>query len=89
MIMGRIKTQLVKRTTNELLEQYGDKFSEDYEKNKRVVAQLVIGVGKKIRNIIAGYVTRLVKKQHASDAMEFLKALPGFIIDEGMSDTIE
>jgi len=65
--MGRIKTQLVKRTTNELLEQYGDKFSEDYEKNKRVVAQLVIGVGKKIRNIIAGYVTRLVKKQHASD----------------------
>jgi len=67
MIMGRIKTQLVKRTTNELLEQYGDKFSEDYEKNKRVVAQLVIGVGKKIRNIIAGYVTRLVKKQHASD----------------------
>ncbi|KHO51402.1 MAG: small subunit ribosomal protein S17e [archaeon GW2011_AR16] len=67
MIMGRIKTQLVKRTTNELLEQYGDKFSEDYEKNKRVVAQLVIGVGKKIRNIIAGYVTRLVKKQHASE----------------------
>jgi len=65
--MGRIKTQLVKRTTNELLEQYGDKFSEDYEKNKRVVAQLVIGVGKKIRNIIAGYVTRLVKKQHASE----------------------
>lgn len=67
MIMGRIKTQLVKRTTNELLEQYGDKFSEDYEKNKRVVSQLVIGVGKKIRNIIAGYVTRLVKKQHASE----------------------
>lgn len=67
MIMGRIKTQLVKRTTNELLEQYGDKFSEDYEKNKRVVSQLVIGVGKKIRNIIAGYVTRLVKKQHATE----------------------
>ncbi len=67
MIMGRIKTQLVKRTTNELLEQYGDKFSENYETNKQVVSQLVVGVGKKIRNIIAGYATRLVKKQHVSE----------------------
>ncbi|MBI2419467.1 MAG: DUF2007 domain-containing protein [Ignavibacteriales bacterium] len=36
-----------------------------------------------------GLVKIFVKKQHAADAMEFLKALPGFIIDEGMSDTIE
>lgn len=60
--MGRIKTQLIKRTTNELLQQYGDKFKEDFTENKLLVRKLVPGITKKLANIIAGYATRLTKK---------------------------
>jgi len=59
--MGRIKTRLVKSITHSLLEQYGDSFSTSYEENKLKVAELVDVKSKKLRNIIAGFVTRLVK----------------------------
>ena len=35
--MGRIRTQLIKRITRELLEKHRDKFSTDFEKNKGVL----------------------------------------------------
>ncbi|RMF55398.1 30S ribosomal protein S17e [Candidatus Woesearchaeota archaeon] len=59
--MGRIKTKLIKRITLELFEEHGDKFSEEYEKNKQKLTEFVDLPSKKMRNIIAGYLTRLVK----------------------------
>jgi len=59
--MGRIKTRLVKSITHSLLEEYGDRFSTNYEDNKTKVAELVDVKSKKLRNIIAGYVTRIIK----------------------------
>ena len=38
-------------------------FTEDFEKNKRLIDGIM--PSKRIRNIVAGYITRLVKKQHA------------------------
>jgi small subunit ribosomal protein S17e len=61
--MGRIKTRLVKSITHSLLEQYKGSFSSNYEENKVRVAELVSVRSKKLRNIIAGYVTRIVKAQ--------------------------
>ena len=61
--MGRIKTVLIKRKTRELLKMHGDKFTPDFEKNKEVVSKMISTQSKKLRNIIAGYVTRLVKKE--------------------------
>ena len=60
--MGRIKTQLVKRLTIQLLKEFGPRFKADFEENKKVVNVLLDVESKKIRNSIAGYVTRLVKK---------------------------
>ena len=60
--MGRIKTQLIKRTTFKLLELHRDEFKKDYDANKEVVARFADIQGKKIRNVIAGYITRLMKK---------------------------
>lgn len=60
--MGRIKSLPIKRTTKELLEKYPSLFSDDFEKNKKVVAK-VVEADKKTRNSIAGYSTRLVKKE--------------------------
>lgn len=59
--MGRIKTQLVKRTTLELYNKNRDSFKNNFEENKKIVSGLAEFSSKKIRNIIAGYVTRLVK----------------------------
>lgn len=60
--MGRIKTILVKRVTHRLMELYGDRFTDDFEENKQIVNELIETPSRKLRNIIAGYATRLVKK---------------------------
>lgn len=44
-----------------IFEENRDKFTTDYEKNKIVVDDLLDISSKKLRNSIAGYVTRLVK----------------------------
>jgi small subunit ribosomal protein S17e len=61
--MGRIKTKKIKRETNNLMEKHGDSFTTDFEKNKQLVSQYADIPSKKIRNVIAGYVTRLVKSK--------------------------
>ncbi|MEM5843960.1 MAG: 30S ribosomal protein S17e [Candidatus Aenigmatarchaeota archaeon] len=60
--MGRIKTSFVKTIALELVEKYPDKFSSDFSKNKEVVKQLVEIKSKKLRNMIAGYITSLKKR---------------------------
>ncbi|MDO8642639.1 MAG: 30S ribosomal protein S17e [Candidatus Woesearchaeota archaeon] len=60
--MGRIKTQLVKRKTYELLRKFSGKFSTDFDTNKLRVNEFIPDASKKLRNTIAGYLTRLVKK---------------------------
>ena len=61
--MGRIKTTLIKRTTKALIGKHRDKFKPDFQKNKKVVQELLDIKSKKLRNIIAGYATRLVKEK--------------------------
>jgi small subunit ribosomal protein S17e len=59
--MGRIKTKLIKRLTFEIVKQSRDRLSQSFEENKKVVAELLGDASKKIRNSVAGYVTRLMK----------------------------
>ncbi|MBU1204226.1 MAG: 30S ribosomal protein S17e [Nanoarchaeota archaeon] len=61
--MGRIKTAMTKRVSNKLLEEKGDKFKDNFEDNKKVVDELLDVESKKIRNVVAGYITRLVKSK--------------------------
>lgn len=57
--MGRIKTKLIKRITHKLIDKYPEKFTASFDENKKILANLIIGESKKIRNAIAGYITRL------------------------------
>ena len=59
--MGKVRTLLVKRTARRLFAMYPDKFTADFEHNKKVVSELLDVQSKKVRNQIAGYITRLVK----------------------------
>ncbi len=59
--MGRIKTTLIKRISNEIVEKHSDKFKDNFEENKSIVEEVAVISSKKLRNTIAGYVTRQVK----------------------------
>ena len=61
--MGRIKTRLVKAITHQLLEEHRDSFSTEYTDNTVKVSELTDGKSKKLRNIIAGYATRMMKAE--------------------------
>ncbi len=61
--MGRIKTALIKRVTFKVLEMHKDKFTMDFTKNKEVLQEVTIAKSKKLKNIIAGYVTRQMKNK--------------------------
>ncbi len=63
LIMGRIKTKLIKRKTKELFKAQGDKFTTDFDENKQIAMKYTKTNSKKLRNIIAGYMTRLKKME--------------------------
>ena len=57
--MGRIKSTLVKRTSKQLIGASKESFSESFEENKKSLGKTL--PSKKMRNKIAGYLTRLKK----------------------------
>ena len=60
--MGRIKIKAIKNLANELIEEFGDKFSTDFEKNKSALNEIKDIESKKTRNMLAGYITRQMHK---------------------------
>ena len=59
--MGRIKTQIVKRYAKLLLEKFPDEFTDDFESNKKILIEHVEIKSVKLRNQLAGYITRLLR----------------------------
>ncbi len=55
-VMGRIKSALIKRTAKALLKEE-NKFSEGFNNNKQHLGSLM--PSKRLRNRIAGYITRI------------------------------
>lgn len=60
--MGRIKTKPIKSAGDELFDKYGESFSKDFSKNKLALPQHAELRSKKIRNILAGYLTKKAKQ---------------------------
>jgi ribosomal protein S17E len=58
--MGKIKSKQVKRASHELMEA-GIEFSEDFEKNKKILGQEM--PSKKMRNKMAGYLSRFSRQK--------------------------
>ena len=61
--MGRIKTQLTKRVTKQLMSKHGEKFTANFEENKKIVKTLSSTTSRRIQNTIAGYAARIKKKE--------------------------
>jgi small subunit ribosomal protein S17e len=68
--MGRVKPKFIKSLAEKLLEMYPDRFTDKFEENKRAVAELADIPSKTVRNKVAGYITRLVKRRKAQEKAE-------------------
>ena len=57
--MGNVRQEKIKKIARDLLERYPDRFTADFEENKKTIDSLVNVPSKRLRNTIVGYVTRL------------------------------
>ena len=58
--MGKVRPDRVKKIARELVERFPEKFTANFESNKKLVESLTNISSTKLRNRIAGYVTRLL-----------------------------
>jgi small subunit ribosomal protein S17e len=56
--LGKVKTEQIKRLAKELIKRFPDKFSTSFDDNKRMVSALTEGPTTRVRNQVAGYITR-------------------------------
>jgi small subunit ribosomal protein S17e len=58
--LGKVKTEHIKRLGQELMSRFPDKFSSNFDENKRAVDALTEGATTKVRNQVAGYITHTI-----------------------------
>jgi small subunit ribosomal protein S17e len=66
--LGKVKTEHIKRLGKELISRFPDKFSNNFDKNKRAVDVLTQGATTKVRNQVAGYITHTISLTQAADS---------------------
>lgn len=56
--MGNVRPTYIKKISRELVEKYGDRFSSNFEENKKALEKMTNINSKAVRNRIAGYITK-------------------------------
>jgi small subunit ribosomal protein S17e len=64
--MGRILHGKFRRESNKILEKYLNLFTTDYKKNVKILEVVAEIPSKRLRNMLAGYITRQIKKLQSS-----------------------
>lgn len=59
--MGRIKTIGIKKLAEEMVKEHASIFSNDFSKNKAALQKVRPIKSKKVRNVLAGYITKKIK----------------------------
>lgn len=59
-----METNIVKakKLAKKLLEMYPERFTSDFNTNKKALVELTTVSSKKMQNVVAGYISRLIKK---------------------------
>ncbi len=60
MRLGNVRPEKVKRIARELVRRFPDKFTTNFEENKKVLSSIASIPSTRLRNSIAGYITRLI-----------------------------
>jgi small subunit ribosomal protein S17e len=61
--MGKVRIEMVKRLSTELIKKYPYSFTTLYDENKEFLKKIELDVSKKLRNKIAGYITTLILQE--------------------------
>ena len=56
--MGRIKSTAIKSLARDIVSGHGDRFTTNFDKNKKIIGEVKDIKSKKIRNVVAGYITK-------------------------------
>jgi len=68
--LGKVKTEQIKRVGKELMERFPDKFTSNFDENKHMVDSLTEGTTTRVRNQVAGYITRTKALARANSETE-------------------
>jgi small subunit ribosomal protein S17e len=63
--LGKVKTDQIKKTGKELMSRFPSKFTNNFDENKKTVDTLTKGTTTRVRNQIAGYITRTISLSQA------------------------
>jgi small subunit ribosomal protein S17e len=64
---GKVRIELEKRIARELVERFPEKFTTDFENNKKFVGTFTNISSKKLRNRVAGYITQLQNQKRGTN----------------------
>jgi len=62
--MGKVRIDRVKKASRKLIRRFPDRFTTEFEENKMALEDITKINSKKMRNLIAGYITSLVASSH-------------------------
>ncbi|NLF89694.1 30S ribosomal protein S17e [Candidatus Bathyarchaeota archaeon] len=68
--MGKVKTEQIKHLGKELMTRFPDKFNTNFDENKRTVDEVTQGTTTRVRNKVAGYITRTKALAQANSEMD-------------------
>ena len=68
--LGKVKTEQIKRTGKELMTRFPNKFSNNFDENKKLVDTLTAGTTTRVRNKVAGYITRTIALSEAGSDID-------------------
>merc|ERR1712216_1077886 len=60
--MGRVRTKTVKKAARNIVEKYYSRLTLDFQTNKKMSDEVAIIPTKRLRNKIAGFITRLMRR---------------------------
>jgi len=72
--LGKVRPEKVKKIARELVKRYPAQFSTDFKGNKKFLGSVATIYSPKLKNQIAGYITRLVAISKAAEAEEPVEA---------------
>ena len=65
--MGKRRTSSVSRIAIRLIKDYPDRFTNNYDENKKLLDELIYFPSKVLRNKVAGYIIRLKRVRTVYD----------------------
>jgi len=68
--LGKVKTEQIKHLGRDLMTRFPDKFNTNFDDNKHTVDEVTRGATTRVRNKVAGYITRTKALAQANSSMD-------------------